>query len=64
MHDNELTRLYAQRLQLRQQLEWREANYLAGESDDGAEVDLRERISDLAREIAALEKQVSRANPV
>lgn len=61
MIDLELKRLYARRLQLRQQLEWREANYFASESDDGAEVDLRERISDLAKEIAALEKQIGRA---
>lgn len=59
MTGNEIQRLYAERLRLRQQLEWREANYLAGEADDGAEVDLRERIEHLAKEIAVLEKHAN-----
>ena len=62
MNESELKRLYARRLQLRHQLEWREANYLAGETDDGGDAELREQISDLAKEIAVLEKHVGRAS--
>jgi hypothetical protein len=60
MDKHYLDSLHTQRLQLRQQLEWHEANHAASaeEPDDGTETELRSRIEALSREIAALERLV------
>jgi hypothetical protein len=57
MTDRQLERLYQQRQDIQQQLEWHEANHAASaeDVDDGTEVDLRDRIKTLSDEIAALE---------
>jgi hypothetical protein len=52
-------RLYAKRAELEAKLELHEARYCFGEEEveDGTDADLRERISELTAEIAALEKR-------
>jgi hypothetical protein len=59
MSDRQLERLYTQRQEIQQQLEWHEANHAASaeDADDGTEVDLRDRIKTLSDEIAALESR-------
>jgi len=52
-----IDRLYAKRAELEAKLELHDARYCFGEEevDDGTEADLRARIDELSKEIAALE---------
>jgi hypothetical protein len=52
-----LKRLYAKRAELEARLELHEARYCFGEEevDDGTDSELRQRIAEISKEIAALE---------
>lgn len=52
-----LKRLYARRAELEARLELHEARYCFGEEevDDGTDSELRQRIAEISKEIAALE---------
>ncbi|MBX4934900.1 hypothetical protein [Rhizobium bangladeshense] len=60
-----LKRLYARRAELEAKLELHEARYCFGEEevDDGTDSDLRQRLSEVSEEIAALENRTARAFP-
>ena len=55
---NRIERLYAQRQELQQRLEWHEANHAASaeEADDGSEVELKDQLRSIRDEIASLER--------
>jgi hypothetical protein len=53
-----LRRLYARRAELEAKLELHDARYCFGEEevDDGTENDLKQRLEEISKEIAALER--------
>ncbi|MGO4564380.1 hypothetical protein AB4Z52_04830 [Rhizobium sp. 2YAF20] len=61
MGNRYLDRLYAKRAELEAKLELHNARYCFGneEVDDGTEADLRQRIADVSKEIADLERERS-----